>query len=45
MKVDIYSSKKKKAKSVQDVYKTIKKKKHKTKPWTCELEEWYVFCA
>lgn len=29
MKVDIYSSKKKKAKSVQDVYKTIKKKNTK----------------
>lgn len=49
MKVDICRSKKKKknkAKSVQDVYK-IKKiiiiKKPKTKPWACELEEWWVF--
>lgn len=32
MKVDIFSSKKKKAKSVQDVYKTIKKQNTKQNP-------------
>lgn len=29
-----------------NLYKMCTKQlKHKTKPWTCELEEWCVFCA